>query len=876
MFKFSIIIAVYNVEEYLEETVDSIISQTLDFKENVQLILVDDGSSDNSLEIAKKYHMEFPENIIVLSKENGGQASARNLGLQYAQGKYVNFLDSDDYLSDNVLQEVYDFFENNKSEIDIVAIPMQLFERVTGPHRLNYKFNETRVIDLIKEPNNPLLSSSSSFIKYDAIKSYEFDTDLVNLEDALIINKILLDKKKYGVVNNCNYYYRQRNMGNSTVDSANTKKEYFTDRLNKFYKNIINYSISLEGEIPKFIQYLMAYDLQWLLKIPNLNVFDNDDEINEFWECLDYVLSFINVDVVYGNNNILNDVKPFFLFLLGEEKNIYINDNKELLIDVGTHNVDVLDRHRVWLDILEIKNDCLNISGILLTNFDSKNISIKVIKENSSKCQEYFSTNVKYNTDERNNRCFLGFNWKFVYNFDVFIHLDYDEISNLNFIIEYNDGIISHSFESLVGLNHSVALSDFSACITKNKYIILYKNLKLQMLPYSYFSMLRYEVSNIKKTIIDRPNFFIRSILIRLLYYILYPIMKNKKIWIFSDRSDFADDNAKHLFCYASKRNDSIKKYFAVNSDSPSFELMNQFEGNIIPFGGFQHKLLYLFADKIISSYINEKFLNPFFYDNYQLYKGLCTSERFFLQHGVTKDDISKFIKKYNNNVSLIVTVSDFERESFLNEGYGFSTNIVQTLGFPRYDNLHEINHNKQILFMPTWRLDLTNENDFLNSEYYETINNLLNNNVLFKLLKEKGYVFVFKPHAELIPYIDLLNISDDVYLSLNDSYQKLFNESSILITDFSSVFFDFAYLKKPIIYYQPNNDYHYDEGYFDYNNMGFGDVIHDENNLIDKLNYYLDNGCHMEEFYKNNVDAFFKFNDSNNCQRVYNWLLKH
>ena len=105
-FKFSIIMALYNVENYLNEAIDSIINQTIGFEENVQLILVDDGSTDKSKDIAYEYEKRYPDNVVFLSKENGGQASARNLGLKYAQGKYLNFLDSDDYISKNTLENV--------------------------------------------------------------------------------------------------------------------------------------------------------------------------------------------------------------------------------------------------------------------------------------------------------------------------------------------------------------------------------------------------------------------------------------------------------------------------------------------------------------------------------------------------------------------------------------------------------------------------------------------------------------------------------------------------------------------------------------------------------------------------------------------------
>ena len=99
--------AIYNVENYLNEAIDSIVNQSIGFEENVQLILVDDGSIDKSKDIAKDYEYKYPNNIIFLSKENAGQASARNLGLKHAKGKYLNFLDSDDYISKNTLQEVF-------------------------------------------------------------------------------------------------------------------------------------------------------------------------------------------------------------------------------------------------------------------------------------------------------------------------------------------------------------------------------------------------------------------------------------------------------------------------------------------------------------------------------------------------------------------------------------------------------------------------------------------------------------------------------------------------------------------------------------------------------------------------------------------------
>ena len=87
---------------------------------------------------------------------------------------------------------------------------------------------------------------------------------------------------------------------------------------------------------------------------------------------------------------------------------------------------------------------------------------------------------------------------------------------------------------------------------------------------------------------------------------------------------------------------------------------------------------------------------------------------------------------------------------------------------------------------------------------------------------------------------------------------------------------FDFAYLKKPVIYYQPNDDYHHDKGYFDYETMGFGKVINDHDTLVRNIKKYIINNCIMEVPYRKRVDSFFKYVDKKNCKRVYDWISSH
>ena len=124
-YKISVIIPVYNVEKYLEETIESVVNQTIGF-DNIQMILVNDGSPDNSEEICLKYKEKYPDNVVYVKQENAGVSSARNNGLKHATGKYVNFFDSDDIWDKNAYEKAIKFLDSNLS-VDLVAFRLKFF-----------------------------------------------------------------------------------------------------------------------------------------------------------------------------------------------------------------------------------------------------------------------------------------------------------------------------------------------------------------------------------------------------------------------------------------------------------------------------------------------------------------------------------------------------------------------------------------------------------------------------------------------------------------------------------------------------------------------------------------------------------------------------
>ena len=880
---FSVVMACYNAENYLDETINSLLGQSFSFGSNIQLILVDDGSEDKTGEICQKYQNQYPDNIIYLHQENQGQGAARNLGLKYVKGKYINFLDSDDKFSGNTFYSVYEFFEKHYDEVDFVSVPIFFFDKAVGQHPLNYKYEEDKIIDLNKNWDYPQLSSSSAFFKKELFDNYSFKTDFVNSEDSLMINKMLIDKPIYGVVKDAIYWYRKRTNDASTIDSSTSKKDFYIDRLKRYFKELINYSKEKYGNVAKFIQYLIVYDLQWMFIVEDVSEILTTEEIKETYIHIQDILSEIEDEVILSLRD--DKLNISYHMLATKYATINVNLNKEVkyenihsnynnkIAGVYCENtlIDKLDKHRLWLDIIEIKGNTLYISGFLMSFFDDEDVKIEIAKNGKI----YPTTTVYYHN---NSKKFLNCSLESQFNFDCEIPLENKENSKVEiyarFIGENSDE--TSKWKLPIGFADYARMSELSNYSICRNYFLKFNDNNFYISRYNYFKMLKSEIPILLRVLKRKESYYTSILFFRFVYLLLYPFYRKKRIWLFMDRQENADDNAEHLYKYAVTQKDNIKKYFTVSDEFGDFTRLSNLP-NVLEFYSIKQRLVYLFAEKIISSHPDENILNPFMGKNVKSYSGLINSDKIFLQHGVTKDNVSSWLHKSDKNLKLITTVSDAERKSFLDPGYNYDENIIQTLGFPRFDNLKTNEKTKrQILIAPSWRTDLHNMTIkyIMDSNYFKTINSLINNKTLISIAEKYDYKIIFKPHPMVYGYVDLFETNEYVTIDEKTTYQELFKDSDLLITDYSSIAFDFSYMKKPIIYYQHDDDYNFKEGYFKYKTMGFGDVITDENILIGKIEEYLKSDCKMEEIYAKRVNSFYKYNDKNNCKRVYDATL--
>ncbi len=205
--KISIIVPVYNTEKYLKRCFDSLVFQTLN---DIEIIIINDGSHDNSQLIIDQYFKQYSEKIIPLIKENGGLSEARNLGLKHAKGEYISFVDSDDYVEKNMCEEMYE--KGIQTESDVVCSPVTfVWEKSRKAKKTFFPNNNIFGKTILEEPS--ILNTVYSFVttkiyKRDFWNKNNFTFPVgQSFEDSALIYNILLKANKVESVNIPFYNY---------------------------------------------------------------------------------------------------------------------------------------------------------------------------------------------------------------------------------------------------------------------------------------------------------------------------------------------------------------------------------------------------------------------------------------------------------------------------------------------------------------------------------------------------------------------------------------------------------------------------------------------------------------------------------------------
>ncbi|MGM9874564.1 MAG: glycosyltransferase family 2 protein [Bacilli bacterium] len=336
-YKVSVIIPVYNVEKYLDDTMNSLINQTIGIN-NVEIVLVNDGSTDNSKKICLKYKDMYPDNIIFINKNNSGVSDSRNIGFKKSTSSYVLFLDSDDKLSKNFLKKTYKFLEKNK-DINMVIPRVRFFESVSKWHYTDYIFrNKKKIVDINTDITFLKYHSTGILFRRNAIKNIKFDKNVKYGEDMKFVSEFLLQNDKFGLEKKAIFYYRKRLSSNSAVDIQFYDKSCYINTIKNSFIYTFKQSIKKYGHVLRYFQYYIMNSLCERTKL-DVNIDDilNSKEKEEYFNNIKYLLSYIDDDIIMMQNRINLNTKIYFLkFKNGKDYKfdikynngkIYINNN---------------------------------------------------------------------------------------------------------------------------------------------------------------------------------------------------------------------------------------------------------------------------------------------------------------------------------------------------------------------------------------------------------------------------------------------------------------------------------------------------------------------------------------------------------------------
>ena len=898
----STIIPVYNVEIYLRDTLESVIRQDVGFMANVEIILVNDGSSDNSDAICREYRDKYPDNIRYIEQKNAGVSAARNSGLAVSKGVYVHFLDSDDLISSNAYSSLLKLINEHENEIDFAALNIEFFEARLGGHPLNYKFTSNRVINVDKEPEAIILHMATCLIRRRAIE-HTFDPSIKISEDMKFLSALLLKKKRYGIVSDAQYYYRKRKADNSAINSALKDPSYYLVTPYEVYRQVLDEWTEEEGIHP-YAQWVIMYDLQWRLRQKSQKVLSRDDEEN-YKKTIWKLLTTIDDSIIVAQRHLTVAYKEYVLKIKHGDK-----ITKQLQKDWPTLYRSLSPRLQVEFIDYDAGSDRLIIECSILEGSDTRKIDVEI---NGKPCKKQ-PIDVVYRKNT-----FLG---EVVYsgqaftisvpvaseNKDIAFYMEgsrtrlqilakrQSNLPNIRYGYRAFPGVlISHSGDRLALRRWSV-LSHIAHEMRWDIRLLL--SLKLQFAAKNLRDIVR---STLKSQIglkeIAYP--FLLPIVsaarncltigYRLLYYCTKPFAK-KNLWLISDRLIAAGDNGEVLYKYVKQQNNpAINAYFVIAKKSPDYMRLKKQGARVLDGHSLRYRILFLHASKIISSHADDYVINPFSYRVHFL-NDLFKFDYVFLQHGIILNDLSSWLNRYNKNIRLFITSTQQEYNSILDYSYYYTKEKVLLSGLPRYDLL-ENNPQSKLILAPTWRHNLVVDvpvvkgrraysPDFKNSEYCRFYDRLMNDPRLHRALKAHSMTAELYLHPSFEAQIadfrqnDLFRIKDFPY-----DYRTAFREGSILVSDYSSVVFDFAYLRKPVVYAQFDHDTFYDKhlhdrGYMDDERDGFGPVAKTYEQAITDIIEIVSSGCVMQKKYKKRASKFFTWHDKDNTKRVYDAIV--
>lgn len=860
-YKVTVVVPVYNAEEFLEDCIGSVINQTID-RSLMEIVLIDDGSADNSYKICAEYAGKYSF-IQAYHKENEGVSSTRNFGIERARGKYILYIDADDALAPETIEEVTEFFDEHYDEVDLVTY--KLTPVANGQEKArHYRYrilNRSGVYDL-SVPGNIYISQTTMNIcvKNLGRNNVLFDTTKSKHEDQIYCTEILMKKMKIGYCDQGNYLYKQH--ANSTVMTT-FYAYYMFEETTAFWEDLFE---RFKADLPQYIQALYINDFNWKLKADILYPYHyEEDDYKLAVKRLTDLLDKVDDDVIINHPAIDSFHRAYYLKIKHDDIKIYKSGNSYAVCSGADTLWFIGEYFRVNINKVNILDDSLILSGHTicpLTEFGVPKLCIA----NNDRIQELdleISSFSCHRSKVRTNT---------FYSFEYALPLSDSNIVRLSAVIGDNEYSVKFFFNERCKLNSKrrVYLQDGYIVRTDNR-----------------FSEICVDKADVKERNRMRRSLdrFYFSFDIRVFLYRKTSFQTSKKIWLYCDRKDVFD-NAYIQFKHDFPIKDGVDRYYIVDGlEKPGKYFTRKERKKLVDFKSFKHKVLFMNCEKIITSFNSASIISPFGGRPMCWYSDLVKYEVIYLQHGVLHAKLPLMYSKERGETDRIVVSSQFEVDNFVHN-YGFKEDDLILSGMPRYDRIDARSKPlRKILFSPSWRANLIGEyvnntrelNDkaFLESDFYKTIHEFLNSPGLARLLEEQDLTLDFKNHPIFAGYnghFDTVNPRVKVLSDEDTDIEKYL----VMITDYSSFVFDFVYLERPVIYFVPDYTLFKAGVTHNYRELdlpledGFGEFTQTAEELLEALRKLAANDFRPAEQYAEKMKGFFLDKGKNHADMLY------
>jgi len=360
--------------------------------------------------------------------------------------------------------------------------------------------------------------------------------------------------------------------------------------------------------------------------------------------------------------------------------------------------------------------------------------------------------------------------------------------------------------------------------------------------------------------------------------WLLRRLNRKKDIWLVGERSYKAQDTGYHFFKFMRESHPDKNVYYVIDKNSPEYRNVEPL-GNVLHFKSKDHIWNTLMATKIVSSH-HADYLYP---TRTPRFIKAVKATKIFLQHGVmgTKNMIANYGKKSRGfNTDVFLVSSDFEKDMIVND-FEYDPSDVFVTGLSRFDSLlnNDTEIKRQLLIIPTWRDWIGSNMDFTETEYFQRYHHLVHSDELHSLAKRYGFEIIFCLHPNMQMYTNYFKDAPVRVISQGEvNVQTLLKESAMMITDYSSVAFDFSFLHKPIIYYQFDRSRFIGKrpSHLDLDNDLPGDIVYNQETLLEILTQYAENDFKMKSDNLIRSNKFLKYRDCHANERIYDVITSY